>query len=447
MFARRFCAALVMTCAGLLGTGLCAAGLVGAGLIGASLFSAGLLGAAPALASDAPGGNNTRPTQSVPVPTNTQTSPSAALSLNVGYLRVKRPRPPTLSNLDPIPENLGLAGAQTGLMDNNTTGRFLGQGFHLTNQEVPEGAKSRDVLSAATTLLASHSVVLLDADSDSVLAIADLAAAKGALLFNVAAADIRLRDKDCRANLFHTLPSHAMRTDALAQVLVQKRWRKLAMITGIHPQDQTFAEAMRRSLRKFGLKLGGEKTWAFDADMRRNAAQEVPLFTQELGDYDALILADELHDFGRYVLYNTWHPRPVVGSEGLRPTGWSPVIEQWGAAQLQSRFTKTHLRAMTSRDYAAWTAMRSLGEAMNRTKSNDPETLRAYLLSERFELAGFKGRPLTFRQWNGQLRQPMSVVHPRALVAQAPLEGFLHRVNDLDTLGLDQPESRCEAFE
>ena len=62
-------------------------------------------------------------------------------------------------------------------------------------------------------------------------------------------------------------------------------------------------------------------------------------------------------------------------------------------------------------------------------------------------LGGFKGRPLTYRGWNGQLRQPIAIAHPRALVAQAPLEGFLHQTNELDSLGLDRPESTCEAFE
>lgn len=218
------------------------------------------------------------------------------------------------------------------------------------------------------------------------------------------------------------------------------------MIAGSYPVDQSYAQAMRRSLSKFGLSLKAEKAWAFDADMRRSAAQEIPLFTQDFGDYDALILADEVHDFGRYVLYNTWAPRPIAGSEGLSALGWSPVIEQWGAAQLQSRFTEQNGRDMTSRDYAAWAAIRSLGEALTRTNATEPEALRNYILSPEFELAGFKGRPLTYRPWNGQLRQPIALAHPRALVAQAPLEGFLHQTNELDTLGLDRPESKCEAF-
>ena len=101
---------------------------------------------------------------------------------------------------------------------------------------------------------------------------------------------------------------------------------------------------------------------------------------------------------------------------------------------------------MRPRDYAAWAAVRTLGEAVTRTGSATPTDLRAFILSDDFELAGFKGRPLSYRRWNGQLRQPVPVVQPRALVAEAPVEGFLHQRNELDTLGLDQGESACTAF-
>jgi ABC transporter substrate binding protein (PQQ-dependent alcohol dehydrogenase system) len=181
--------------------------------------------------------------------------------------------------------------------------------------------------------------------------------------------------------------------------------------------------------------------------MRRNAAQEVPLFTQDLGDYDILLVADEANDFARYIPFNTWRPRPVAGSEGLTAHAWDRVVEQWGAAQLQSRFEDLASRPMQDVDYAAWAALRTLGEAVTRTKSADPAQLRGYILGPDFELAGFKGRPQTFRTWNGQLRQPMPLTHRGALVAQAPLEGFLHQRTELDTLGLDQPESGCTAFD
>ncbi len=366
------------------------------------------------------------------------------VALNIGYLSVFEPQPPTLSNLDPEPADIGLAGALTGLSDNATTGRFLGHTYTLTDVILQEGD---DPLAAAADLFAETRFLIVDAPAETLLAIADLPQAQDALLFNATAGDVDLRRDGCRANVLHTVTSDAMRTDALAQIFVKRRWDDLVMITGTHPQDVAYADAMRASLTKFGLALSGEKTWAFDADMRRAAAQEVPLFTQELGDYDVLVVADELHDFGRYILYNTWQARPVAGSEGLTAVTWSPVIEQWGAAQLQSRFEEAHSRDMTSQDYAAWAAMRTLGEAVTRTDAADVQTLRDYILSDDFELAGFKGRPLTYRDWNGQLRQPIAIAHPRALVAQAPLEGFLHQTNELDTLGLDRPESNCEAFE
>lgn len=367
----------------------------------------------------------------------------AQIDVPVHYLQLQVAPPPTLSNLDPEPDDLGLAGAQVALKDNATTGRFMGHNYTLEITRVEQGG---DILAAARAALETAPFLILDAPAETQLAIADLPQAAGAILFNASSPATALRSDACRANLLHTAASLPMRTDALAQFLVKRRWDALALITGTHAPDLAYAAALKASLTKFGLSLGSEKTWAFDADMRRNAAQEVPLFTQELDDHDVLILADEVHDFGRYVAYNTWDPRPVAGSEGLVATAWAPVVEQWGAAQLQSRFEKAAERDMAPKDYAAWAALRSIGEAVTRTKSADPATLRAFLLSPDFELAGFKGRPLSFRAWNGQLRQPIPLTTPRALVALAPLEGFLHQRSELDTLGLDQPESTCSAF-
>lgn len=368
----------------------------------------------------------------------------AQIDIPVIYLKQEREAPPVLSNLDPIPEDLGLAGATVGLADNKTTGGFMGHDYALEVVSVPIG---EDIAKAAEEALARSPFLILDILGADVTAIADLPAAQTALLFNAADPSPALRGEDCRANLFHTLPSLTMRADALMQFIRFKKWDKLALIEGAHPGDTAWAQAMNDSAAKFGLKIRKSKTWAFDADMRRNAAQEVPLFTQELGDYDLLLLADELNDFARYIPLNTWLPRPVAGSEGLVPTTWSRVVEQWGAAQLQSRFHEHAARDMRPQDYAAWAAIRTVGEAVTRTGGNDPKALRDYILSDSFELAAFKGRPLSFRTWNGQLRQPIPLVTQTALVAQAPLPGYLHQRTELDTLGTDQPESTCKAFQ
>lgn len=371
------------------------------------------------------------------------TAIAANIEVPVVYLEQQIERPPTLSNLDPVPENLGLAGAELGLSDNATTGRFLGHNYALSTRVVAPGG---NFLAQAREALAETGLLVVNAPAEQLLALADLPEAKDAMIFNAAAQDVALRGADCRVNLLHTIGSYAMRADGLAQLMRKKGWSNWALIAGSHPADAAFAEALRGAARKYGLKITGEKTWSFDADLRRNAAQEVPAFTQDLEAHDVLVVADELGDFGRYILYNTWDPRPVAGSEGVAPRTWSAVVEQWGAAQLQSRFWKGSERQMRSEDYAAWAAVRTIGEAVTRTGSAEVATLRDYILSDDFELAGFKGRALSFRKWNGQLRQPMPLVHPRALVAQAPLEGFLHQTSELDTLGLDAPESACRSF-
>ncbi len=368
----------------------------------------------------------------------------AGIEVPVTWLRAEVVRPPVRSNLDTWPEDEGRAGAELGLEDNATTGRFLGHDYSLDTLSVPPDGNLVEVAKAA---LARGGLLILDAPADAALTVADLPEAQGALIFNTAAPEARLRGADCRANLLHTLPSTAMRTDALAQFLLQRRWDDLVMIAGARPEDVDYADSLRGSLTKFGLKLRAEAPWLADADIRRNAGQEVPVFTQSLPDHDVLLVADEAGDFARYVAYNAWTPRPLAGSEGLRAVAWAPVVEAWGAAQLQSRFHAQSGREMRPRDFAAWAAMRAIGEAVTRTGSADPATLRAFLLGPEFELGGFLGSPLSFRSWDGQMRQPIPLVTERAVVATAPLEGFLHPVSEMDTLGGDAPETTCTAFE
>lgn len=363
---------------------------------------------------------------------------AAQVEVAVTYLRLDDRKPPTLSDIDPDPADLGIAGAHLGLADNATTGQFLNHRYTLS--EIV--ATTPDALLAASD--GATGLIAVQAPAAIVLAVAD--AHPGALVFNVAAAEDALRNDDCRANLFHSAPSFAMRGDALAQFLVTKRWTDVALVTGAAPVDVAFADALRASVTKFGLRMRGDAPWGFTGDIRRSTGDEVPGFTQRLGDFDMLLVADEIHDFGRYLNYNTWDPRPVGGSEGLTPVAWSAVIEQWGAQQLQSRFRDLAGRGMRATDYSAWAAVRAVGEAVTRTGTADPATLRTYMLSPDFTLAGFKGRPLSFRAWNGQLRQPIPLVDARAVVAVAPLDGFLHPVTELDTLGGDAPESTCTAF-
>lgn len=377
----------------------------------------------------------------LPFLTVTAASAAPKLNLEIIYLEKKTPLPPTLSNLDRPPEDRGLMGARLGIKDSNTTGRFLG--FSLTLREIIVGIDENFAERVKKDISGTPPVIVANVPATDLLALSDLPNLKDTIIINAGSMRRDLRQANCRANVLHTIPSRAMLADALMQLLVKKRWSRIFLVEGSREDDKAYADALRQSAKKYRLKIVADKKWKFDADMRRNASAEVPAFTQG-PDYDILLIADEARDFGQYILYNTWSARPVGGSHGLSPTAWSRVVEQWGAVQLQNRFLKLAKRSMTSVDFAAWAGVRAAAEAVTRTKSVTAKTLNTYLRGPELKLAIFKGRSSNFRSWNGQMRQSIPLVHPGALVANAPFEGFLHPTSELDTLGFDKPESKCK---
>ena len=329
------------------------------------------------------------------------------VNVKVGYVQWTPDSGPVLSNVLPEPEDAGLRGAELAMADNSTTGKFMGHRYELATQV----ADSEQAAIAAFENLQQQGVQLfvINAPASTLAAIMDKAAAD-TLVFNAGAADDALRTRECHNNLLHTIPSYAMLTDALGQWLQMRRWNEVFLITGPTEADVAWANAFRRSAKRFGIDIVEDKPWTFDADLRRTVSKELPLFTQAK-DYDAVVVADVRGDFGEYVPFNTWLPRPVVGTQGMAPVAWHRVVESWGAAQLQSRFQELAGRDMNSADYAAWAAVRSVGTAVTQAGSADASSVRQLIFSDRFQLAAFKGRKLTYRQWNGQLRQPIPLVH------------------------------------
>jgi ABC transporter substrate binding protein (PQQ-dependent alcohol dehydrogenase system) len=364
----------------------------------------------------------------------------------IGWLSQTEKRSWPLSYLDQPPSDEGIEGARLGIADNNTTGNFTGQSFDLVESVVPENG---DVAAAFRNLTGKGiSLIVTDLAASALLKVADLPEARQVTIFNTAAPDDRLRAQDCRANVLHLLPSRAMLADALVQYLVFKRWKNLLLVEGKSEGDHEFAADIRHAAEKFQAHIVDDKSWTFIPGARRTDTghfaieAEVTRFTQGIG-YDVLVVADEADDFGDYLSYRTTDPRPVAGTQGLVPTAWARPFEQWGATQLQNRFLRLAKRWMTDRDYAAWMAVRAVGEAATRAKSTDPAAIVAFMRGPRFELAGYKGARLSFRSWDGQLRQPILLADPRSLVSVSPQRGFLHQFSELDTLGFDQPETKC----
>ncbi|MEW8055523.1 MAG: ABC transporter substrate-binding protein [Candidatus Thiodiazotropha sp.] len=368
------------------------------------------------------------------------------LDVSIALLGMEQEKHIPLSLLRPVVDDTGQSGAEQGISDNNTTGQFTGQSFQLRSVKVkPDQSPNQAFLELHRQ---GTRLFLLNLPADKLIEIADMPEAKDSLLFNIGARDDELRIRECRANLLHTIPSRAMLADALAQYLTWKRWNEWFLVVGRHPQDKAYADALKRAAKRYGHKIVEEKVWTFEPGARRTDSghtreqEEVNAFTQ-VGDYDILIVADERDEFGEFLNYRTYLPRPVGGSHGLSPAAWSGVHEQWGATQFQRRYREKNGRWMTDRDFSAWVAVRSIGEAATRTAGKQADKLKAFILSDEFNLAAFKGRPVTYRDWNGQLRQPLLITSPRLMISVSPQKGFLHQFSTLDTLGYDRPESKC----
>jgi ABC transporter substrate binding protein (PQQ-dependent alcohol dehydrogenase system) len=369
------------------------------------------------------------------------------LEVKVGVLHQTHSRE-TISILDIPAADDFVAGARMAMADDNTTGRFLDQSFSIVDTKLDP---DEDPIAPLNAMLADGvRYFVVDLPADKILEVADAARTKNALVFNAGAPDDRLREEDCRANVFHTAPTRSMLADGLAQYLIWKQWRRWLLVVGSHPEDKALGEAYQRAARKFGAKIVEERVYEDTGGGRRSDSgsvqvqRQMPVFTQKAPDYDVLVAADESEVFAGYLPYRTWDPRPVVGSAGLRPTSWDPSHELWGAAQLQNRFERMFKRGMNARDNQAWVAMRMIGDAVAHTRSSDTKIVRDYLHGPDFAVAAFKGEKLTVRSWNQQLRQPILLSDGRGTVSVSPQEGFLHQRSELDTLGLDQPETKCK---
>ena len=373
------------------------------------------------------------------------TAPGDAV-VHIVYLGLETHRPAASAVLDPPLTDEGVQGARLAAADDGTTGKFLGQGFAL--DEVRSANPADLVAAYAKSLAAGRRLFVTDVPGKVLLAMADYQGAGAALLLDATSRDDALRGADCRANVLHLLPDRAMLTDALMQYLVTKDWRRVLLLSGTEAADGLYADAIRRSAAKFQVKLKDDRKWGFNPAAQQadtghfQVNDEVNKATQGV-NYDVLIVADEEDNFGDELAYRTENPRPIAGTQGLVPAAWSPIMDEYASTQLQLRFRRQAGRPMTERDYGGWLAVRAIGEAATRANSTDAGALIAFLRGPDFTMSGYKGPPLSFRAWDGQLRQPVLLADAVSLVSVSPQPGFLHQTNDLDSLGTDQPETTC----
>lgn len=283
----------------------------------------------------------------------------------------------------------------------------------------------------------------VDAPAPVVAALGKATRGRKLLMFNVSAADDALRQAQCQSHVFHTLPNHAMQTDAMAQFLVLKKWRSILLLEGPRPDDKLLSAAFQASAKRFGLKIVEKRGFVLSNDPRQRDQGNTGLLTAG-ADYEAVFVADTDGEFARSVPYRTVLPRPVIGSEGLVAEGWHWAWERHGAPQLTGRMMKQAGRHPSSPDWAAWIAVKSVVEAVVRTDNAAFDKLVAYLAGDEITIDGFKGNRLGFRPWDRQLRQPILIATHNAVIERAPIQGFLHQTNNMDTLGFDRRDSQCK---
>lgn len=334
-----------------------------------------------------------------------------------------------------------LDGAKVAMGDLAAIGRALNVEFSLVTARAGGLAAFVDTVTKLRNDSGAR-MIFLDGPAAAIRATADAIDGRDALLFNVSAEDDELRGRACSAHLMHLIPSLAMRTDAIAQFLVARRWRNVLALEGESLADAAFVSAFERSAKRFGARIVERRKLAFGRDPRLRDQNNLMLLTGGVS-YDAILVADETEEVGRYLPYQTQLPRPIVGSAGLMATAWHFAWEHNGGPQLSLRFRRSAHRDMRSVDWAAWVGIRAIAEAVTRIKSTEFVAVASYLRSEALRIDGFKGPALSFRAWDNQLRQPIFLATDLAVIDRAPMRQFIHATQNLDTLGHERSESAC----
>ena len=334
-----------------------------------------------------------------------------------------------------------LAGAKLGLKDIKPFQRMAKVKFKLMDMRI------KNIDTAADEIL-NHihenniKIVLLDFPASELINIVSKISDLNIAVINISSKNNELRSFNCNKNLFHTIPSERMLTDSLAQYLSDKKWRKVLILTGPLEIDKSKSVSFIESAKQFGLKIVDNRSFLLGNDPRARDQNDLDFLTGS-AKYDAVYISDTHREFSYKVPFATHIPSAVIGSSGLTARAWHWSYLRHGAPQVHGRFERMNKRRMTEEDWAAWVGMRAIAEALVRFKNNENFSFQDAFVSEEFKLDGSKGPVLNFRKWNRQLRQPIMLSTDNWVTSIAPLESFVHRVNNLDTIGIDSKTSKC----
>ena len=338
------------------------------------------------------------------------------------------------------PTGRAVIGADVAIIDSEFIGREIGVNFILQVAR----SNNLDVLQTAIEDWVESGVhfVVADLPATELTFLSEAVADLPVTIFNISARDDSLRGSACRENLIHVIPSYRMLTDAYVQFLLARRWQDILVLLGPSAGDRALVDALLASAEWAGANIVDVRDIIQTDDPRNPVIGNVALLTAS-AEYDVVFVADSVGEYARIVPYRTNDPRPIIGSSGMVATAWHWSWERAGAPQLNARFEYLADRRMGPSDWGAWISVRGVVQAVLRSGTTDYDSVLAFLLSSEMNLDGAKASPLSVRSWDHQLRQPILLATNNAVVENAPLAGFVHPVNDLDTLGPDRAASEC----
>lgn len=170
---------------------------------------------------------------------------------------------------------------------------------------------------------------------------------------------------------------------------------------------------------------------------------------------NALCASDDLR--GRSCNRHMFHVAPSerMLADARATAGGSPLVTTWdaslqsfGADTLNQRFRARFDRPMDGDAWAGWFSVKAFAEGVLRVSHASSAALIDFFESDRGGVDGHKGRPLSFRPWDHQLRQPLYLrtsPEQRTPVEVPRATGDPGRDSRdiLDVLGTKREESPC----
>jgi ABC-type branched-subunit amino acid transport system substrate-binding protein len=359
-----------------------------------------------------------------------------------------------------------IMGAQLGTEEADITAGMFGTKVELI---IEDGVTPANMLALVRKLSArEHLTAIIAAlDDPTTASLSAFTQQERLVCLNTTARGGDLRGEKCHRSTFHVEPDLAMYTYAMGQWLLQnnrKRWYSIVSEAGFGPE---VSHRSRRFLQQHGgADLGRSVITSGQADYQDVLAH---LGAAEPEAVVVALTGDELRHFleqyrisGLQTLLAgipldmiaLWQAS-LESLQGVWVTSWYHGLERFSARELNRRFYRRFEKPAEGFAWTNWAAVKLVMEGVLRSASTEASALVSYLESAP-PFDGHKGRSLTFRDWNHQLRQPLYVFKVREdkpenpwdrlqLIGELPPPAAPSQlvVEVLDTLGEPPTESLC----